>query len=60
MSKYNWPEYKKAIESKYNSFIENDTCKVVSLPTKANIITGYWIFKLKKDRFDNVLKCKAD
>ena len=47
------------MESEYNSYIENSTWEVVSPPNEANIITGRWIFKLKKDRFGNVLKYKA-
>ena len=47
------------MESEYNSLIENGNRKVVSPPTWANIITGRWVFKLKKDRFGNVLKYKA-
>ena len=47
------------MKSKYNSLIENGTWEVVNPPTEANIITGQWVFKLKKDRFGNVLSYKA-
>lgn len=47
------------MKSEYNSFIENDTQEIVSSSTKANIINGQQIFRLKKDRFGNVLKYKA-
>ena len=40
MSRHDWPEWKKAIESKYNSLIENGTWEVISSPTEANVITG--------------------
>lgn len=59
MSKHDWLEWKKAMESEYNSFIENGTWEVVSPPTEANIITGRRVFKPKKDRFGNILKYKA-
>ena len=59
MSRHDWPEWKKAMESEYNSLIENGTWEVVSPPTEANVITGRWVFRLKKDRFDNILKYKA-
>ncbi len=59
MSRHDWPEWKKAMESEYNSLIENGTWEVVSPPTEANVITGRWVFRLKKDRFGNVLKYKA-
>ena len=59
MSKHDWSEWKKAMESKYNLLIENSTWEVVSPPTEANFITGRWVFKLKEDSFGNVLKYKS-
>ncbi len=47
------------MEIKYNSLIENGTWEIVSSPKKANLITGKLVFKLKKDRFSNILKHKA-
>ena len=39
MSRHDWPEWKKAIESsKYNSLIENGTWELVNPPTEANVI----------------------
>lgn len=38
-SKHDWPEWKKAMKSKYNLLIENGTWEVGSLPTEANIFT---------------------
>lgn len=58
-SKHDWLEWKKAMESGYNSLIENGTWEVVSPLTEANIITGRWVFKPKKDRFGNILKYNA-
>ena len=40
ISRRDWPEWKEAMESEYNSLIENGTWEVVSPPTEANIITG--------------------
>lgn len=48
ISKHNWPEWKKAMENKYNSLMKNSTWEVKSLPTKTNIMTGCGVFKLKK------------
>ncbi len=59
MARHDWPEWKKAMEIEYNSLIENGTWKIVSPPKGANVITGKWVFKLKKDRFGNILKYKA-
>ncbi len=59
MARHNWPEWKKTVEIEYNSLIENGTWKIVSPPKEANVITGKWVFKLKKDRFSNILRYKA-
>ena len=47
------------MESKYSLLIKNSTWKVVSRPTQANVITGRWIFKQKKDQLGNILKYKS-
>lgn len=47
------------MENKYNSLIENSTWEVVNLLNAANVIIDQWVFKLKKDRFDNILKYKT-
>lgn len=47
------------MKSKYNPLIKNGIWEVVSPLTEVNIIIGRWIFRLKKDRFGNVLKYKA-
>ncbi len=59
MGRHDWLEWEKAIEIEYNSFMENGTWEIVSPSKKANVITGKWDFKLKKDRFGNILKYKA-
>ena len=59
MVRHDWPEWKMAMEREYNSLIENGTWELVSRPNEANIITGKWCFKLKKDRFGHILKYKA-
>lgn len=48
-----------AMKKDYNLLIENGTCKLVDPPSRANVIIGKWCFKLKKDRFVNILKDKA-
>ena len=47
------------MEREYNSLMENGTWELVSRPNRANIITGKWCFKLKKDCFGHILKYKA-
>ena len=59
MARHDWPEWKIAMEREYNLRIENGTWELVSLPNGANVITGKWCFKLKKDRFGHILKYKA-
>ena len=52
MARRDWPEWKMAMKREHDSLIENGNWEVVG----ANIITGKWCFKLKKDRFGNALK----
>ncbi len=59
MARHDWPEWKMAMEKEYNSLMENGTWELVSPPNGANVITGKWYFKLKKDRFGHILKYKA-
>ncbi len=59
MARHDWPEWKMTMEREYNSLMENGTWKLVSPSNGANVITGKWCFKLKKDRFGHILKYKA-
>ena len=59
MARHDWPEWKMAMEREYNSLMENGTWELVSPPNGANVITGKWCFKLKKDWFRHILKYKA-
>ncbi len=47
------------MEIEYNSLMENGTWEIVSSSKEANVITEKWVFKLKKDRFSNILKYKT-
>ena len=41
------------------SHAENNTWKLTEKPGDRQVITGRWVFKLKKDRYGNILKYKA-
>ncbi len=43
----------------FQSLIENDTCEYKNAPSDQAILTGRWVFKIKKDRWDKILKFKA-
>ena len=53
-----WPEFKKAMQQEYDSLIENNMWELVPTPNQA-VLTGRWVFKIKKDRMGNILKFKA-
>ncbi|SLM41442.1 Reverse transcriptase, RNA-dependent DNA polymerase [Lasallia pustulata] len=53
-----WPEFKKVMQQEYDSLIENNTWELVPTPNQA-VLTGRWVFKIKKDRMGNILKFKA-
>lgn len=59
ISRYDWPECKKAIENKYNSLISNDILEIIIFFTTANIIIHQFILKLKKNWLGNILKYKS-
>lgn len=59
MSSSYWEEWRKAMEAEYDSLIENDTWTLETAPSGRKVISGRWVFKLKKDRYGKILKFKA-
>ncbi len=59
MSSPYWEQWRKAMEAEYNSLIENDTWTLEEAPSDRKVISGRWVFKLKKDRYGEILKFKA-
>ena len=47
------------MQTEYNSLIHNNTWELIPTPTNQRILTERWVFKIKKDRFSNILKFKA-
>lgn len=54
-----WPEWKKAIDSEYNSLLENNTWTVCELPKGRTAISNKWVFKLKRKADGSIDKYKA-
>ena len=54
-----WPEFQNAMRTELNSHIENGTWELVPTPEDAKVLTGRWVFKIKKDRYGKILKFKA-
>lgn len=52
----NW---KTAMQDEYNSLMENNTWRLVSLPEGKKAIRNKWVFKEKQDQFGNVTRHKA-
>ena len=59
MSSPHWDQWRKAMETEYQSLVENETWTLERAPTDRKVITGRWVFKIKKDRDGKVLKYKA-
>ena len=54
-----WPEWRKAMESEYNSLISNNTWEYAELPKDRQIVSGKWIFKVKKDQYGRISRYKC-
>ena len=59
MSSPHWDQWRKAMETEYQSLVENETWTLERAPTDRKVITSRWVFKIKKDRDGKVLKYKA-
>ena len=45
--------------SELNSYKENGTWDLVDAPLDCKVLTGQWVFKLKKNHLGNILKYKT-
>ena len=59
MARPDWPKWMEAMKTKIESHTENGTWELTEAPKDRRVITGRWVFKLKKDRHGNILKYKA-
>ena len=54
-----WKDFEKAMHAEFQSLIENDTWEYRNAPSGRAVLTGRWVFKIKKDRWGKILKFKA-
>ena len=54
-----WKDFEKAMHTEFQFFIENNTWEYRDAPSSQAVLTGCWVFKMKKDRWDKILKFKA-
>lgn len=54
-----WPNWKEAIDSEYDSLMKNNTWILCDLPKERKAITGKWVFKLKHKSNGDIDKYKA-
>lgn len=59
MKSSSWPHWLEAMKIELKSLIENETWDLVDPPANRSVLTGRWVFKLKKDRHGQILKYKA-
>ena len=50
MSSPHWDQWRKAMETEYQSLVENETWTLERAPTDRKVITGRWVFKIKNHR----------
>lgn len=54
-----WVHWLKAMKVEMDSLVENETWDLVDRPANRAVLTGRWVFKLKRDRNGQILKYKA-
>lgn len=54
-----WIDFEKAMLLEFRSLIENGTWEYTDVPAGRAVLTGRWVFKIKKDRWGHILKFKA-
>lgn len=59
MRRPDWQNWKNAMAVEYSSLMENETWSLVDSPQNRKVISGQWVFKLKKDREGKILKYRA-
>ena len=55
----NWLKWKTVMKTKLVSLQENEIWSLVKPLTNQKMLTGKWVFKIKKDCFSDMLKYKA-
>ncbi len=59
MASLQWSHWKSAMNKEYHSLMENETWTLTDTPVDQKVITGRWVYKLKKNRNRTILKYKA-
>ena len=54
-----WFEFQKIMKREFNSLIENEIWDLTFASFSQSILIDRWVFKIKKDRWDNILKFKT-
>ena len=54
-----WLEFQKIMKREFDSLIENETWDLTFASFSQSILIDRWVFKIKKDRWDNILKFKT-
>ena len=52
-------QWKNAMETEYQSLVQNETWSLVPRPKHMNIVGNRWVFKLKRDANGNISRFKA-
>jgi hypothetical protein len=48
-----------SMDSEFNSLMENRTWVLVPRPSNANIVTGKWVYAIKKDESGKIIRYKS-
>ena len=54
-----WKNFEKAMYAEFQSLIENNIWKYRDMPIGWAILTGRWVFKIKKNKWSKILKFKT-
>lgn len=54
-----WTEWLKAMRSEHESLVDNDTWALVARPADKSVLSGKWVYKLKKGPNGEILRHKA-
>ena len=54
-----WFEFQKIMKREFDFFIENEIWDLTFASFSQSILIDRWVFKIKKDRWDNILKFKT-
>lgn len=59
MASDEWDEWKLAMESEYESLLQNNTWELTDLPPDRKAINNKWVFRIKTDGNGNICRYKA-